>query len=115
VDPLDYARVLSEMKQNDNALSDETRFRLAVKTFEHTARYDGAIANYLGSIEPSGEKHEFPHTINLQFRQVQTMRYGENPHQKAAFFVEHELQDASCRARSSPTTTSATPMRRWSA
>jgi len=95
VDPLDYARVLSEMKQNDNALSDETRFRLAVKTFEHTARYDGAIANYLGSIEPSGEKHEFPHTINLQFRQVQTMRYGENPHQKAAFFVEHELQEAS--------------------
>ncbi len=95
VDPLDYARVLSEMKQNDNALSDETRFRLAVKTFEHTARYDGAIANFLGSIEPSGERHDFPHTINLQFRQVQTMRYGENPHQKAAFFVEHELEEAS--------------------
>lgn len=95
VDPLDYARVLSEMKQNDNALSDETRFHLAVKTFEHTAAYDGAIANYLGALEPSGEKHDFPNTINLQFRQVQTMRYGENPHQKAAFFVERELEEAS--------------------
>ncbi len=95
VDPLDYAAVLSEMKQNDGALTDETRFRLAVKTFEHTARYDGAIANYLGALEFSGEKRDFPNTINLQFRQVQTMRYGENPHQKAAFFVEHELTEAS--------------------
>ncbi|HHH13433.1 MAG TPA: bifunctional phosphoribosylaminoimidazolecarboxamide formyltransferase/IMP cyclohydrolase, partial [Thiolapillus brandeum] len=95
VDPLDYAAVLSEMKQNDGALTDETRFRLAVKTFEHTARYDGAIANYLGALEFSGEKRDFPNTIHFQFRQVQTMRYGENPHQKAAFFVEHELAEAS--------------------
>ncbi len=95
VDPLDYARVLSEMKQHGGALTDETRFRLAVKTFEHTARYDGAIANYLGAMEPDGTRHDFPATINLQFRQVQTMRYGENPHQKAAFFVEHELAEAS--------------------
>jgi len=95
VDPLDYAAVLSEMKQHDGALTDETRFRLAVKTFEHTARYDGAIANYLGTLEFNGEKHDFPNTINLQFRQVQAMRYGENPHQKAAFFVEHELAEAS--------------------
>ena len=95
VDPVDYALVLSEMKNNGNALSDETRFRLAVKTFEHTAAYDGAIANYLGTLGPGVEQHDFPNTINLQFRQAQTMRYGENPHQKAAFFVERDLREPS--------------------
>ena len=94
VDPSDYALILSEMKNNDNALDDDFRFRLAVKTFEHTARYDGAIANYLGAIDGQGEKQLFPNTINLQYRQVQTMRYGENPHQNAAFFREDDVQDA---------------------
>jgi len=94
VDPADYALILSEMKNNGNTLSDELRFRLAVKTFEHTARYDSAIANYLGAIGTDGSKQDFPHTINLQYRQVQTMRYGENPHQKAAFFREDDVQEA---------------------
>ncbi len=94
VDPADYALILSEMKNNGNALTDQTRFRLAVKTFEHTARYDGAIANYLGAIGGDGGKQDFPNTINLQFRQVQTMRYGENPHQKAAFFREDDVREA---------------------
>ncbi len=94
VDPADYALILSEMKNNGNALTDQTRFRLAVKTFEHTARYDGAIANYLGAISGDGGKQDFPNTINLQFRQVQTMRYGENPHQKAAFFREDDVREA---------------------
>jgi len=94
VDPADYALILSEMKNNGNVLSDDFRFRLAVKTFEHTARYDGAIANYLGAIVPGGEKQDFPNTINLQYRQVQTMRYGENPHQKAAFFREDDVREA---------------------
>ena len=76
-------------------MSDATRFRLAVKTFEHTARYDGAIANYLGALGEDGEKRAFPQTLSLQFRQVQTMRYGENPHQSAAFFVEHAESEAS--------------------
>ncbi len=94
VDPADYALILSEMKNNGNALSDDLRFRLAVKTFEHTARYDGAIANYLGAMASDGTKQDFPNTINLQYRQVQTMRYGENPHQKAAFFREDDVQEA---------------------
>ena len=94
VDPADYALILSEMKNNGNALDDAFRFRLAVKTFEHTARYDGAITNYLGTIVPEGEKQDFPNTINLQYRQVQTMRYGENPHQKAAFFREDDVREA---------------------
>jgi phosphoribosylaminoimidazolecarboxamide formyltransferase/IMP cyclohydrolase len=95
VDSADYAAVLGELQQQDNRVSDATRYRLAVKTFEHTARYDGAIANYLGAIDLSGKQADFPNTINLQYRQVQTMRYGENPHQRAAFFVEHAPAEAS--------------------
>jgi phosphoribosylaminoimidazolecarboxamide formyltransferase/IMP cyclohydrolase len=88
VDPADYDIVLAELADNDNHLSDNTRYRLAVKTFEHTAGYDGAIANYLGAIDTQGNKHPFPNTVNLQFIKAQEMRYGENPHQRAAFYVE---------------------------
>ena len=95
VDAADYDRVLSEMEANAGAVTDATRFRLAVKTFEHTARYDGAIANWLGAIGEDGGRQPFPHTLNLQFRQAQTMRYGENPHQAAAFYVEHAPGEAS--------------------
>ena len=94
VNTADYLNVLAEMKDNQGALSDATRYALAVKAFEHTARYDGAIANYLGAIDATGEKRSFPNTINLQYRQAQTMRYGENPHQQAAFFVEGPIQEA---------------------
>ena len=93
VDAEDYARVLEEMDSNNGAVTDTTRFDLAVKTFEHTSNYDGAIANYLGT-RLGDEPSEFPRTINLQYRQVQTMRYGENPHQKAAFFVERDQPEA---------------------
>ena len=95
VDSTDYAPVLAEMREHDNRTLAETRYALAVKTFEHTARYDGAIANYLGALSLSGERADFPDTINLQYRQIQTMRYGENPHQRAAFFVEHDAPAAS--------------------
>jgi phosphoribosylaminoimidazolecarboxamide formyltransferase/IMP cyclohydrolase len=95
VDSGDYGLVLDELRQNDGQVSDATRFALAVKTFEHTARYDGAIANYLGVIGHGDERAAFPHTLNLQYRQVQTMRYGENPHQRAAFYVEHQPGEAS--------------------
>jgi phosphoribosylaminoimidazolecarboxamide formyltransferase/IMP cyclohydrolase len=88
VDPTDYAGVLREMADRENSLSDDSRFKLAVKTFEHTSGYDGAIANYLGAIEPDGGTRVFPNTINLQFHHAQAMRYGENPHQRAAFYIE---------------------------
>jgi phosphoribosylaminoimidazolecarboxamide formyltransferase/IMP cyclohydrolase len=110
VDALDYDRVLHELQDNNNDLSDATRFDLAVKTFEHTARYDAAIANYLGS-RLGDEISDFPRTLSLQFKQAQVMRYGENPHQKAAFFVEHKVDEASvatarqCRVRNSHITT----------
>ena len=91
----DYARVLDEMRRHDGAVGDALRFDLAVKVFEHTARYDGAIANYLGRLRPDGQRADFPRTFNSQFRHAQAMRYGENPHQKAAFYVEAEPAEAS--------------------
>ncbi len=60
VDPHDYGRVIQEMRSNNGAVSAATCFRLAVKTFEHTAQYDGAIANYLGAIDADGSKRDFP-------------------------------------------------------
>jgi phosphoribosylaminoimidazolecarboxamide formyltransferase/IMP cyclohydrolase len=95
VDPADYERVLEEMKANANALSQATRFDLAVKTFEHTANYDGNIANYLGAITSDGGKTAFPRTYSSQYLKAQEMRYGENPHQKAAFYVERHPAEPS--------------------
>jgi len=86
VNPSDYDRVITEI--NAGGITADTRFDLAVKAFEHTSHYDGAIANYLGRIQQDGSKADFPRTFNLQFDKVQEMRYGENPHQKAAFYKE---------------------------
>ena len=95
VDPVDYQRVLEELHKNDGVISDATRFDLAVKAFEHTSNYDGMIANYLGRVKEDGTMDELPRTINLQFSKVQEMRYGENPHQHAAFYTEKNPADAS--------------------
>ncbi len=95
VDPADYALIQSEMQANNNAISASTRYELAVKTFEHTARYDGMIANYLGKRDSEGDEQAFSNTINLQFNKAQEMRYGENPHQQAAFFKEPRPAEAS--------------------
>ena len=94
VDPVDYQRVLEELHNNDGVVSDATRFDLAVKAFEHTSNYDGMIANYLGRVRTDGSMDELPRTINLQFSKVQEMRYGENPHQHAAFYTEKNPADA---------------------
>jgi len=95
VDADDYATVLDEMAAHDGAVSDATRYRLAVKTFQHTARYDGAISNYLGGRNLPDADPRFPETFSLQVRKVQAMRYGENPHQAAAFYVEPGQVEAS--------------------
>ncbi|HTM61243.1 MAG TPA: bifunctional phosphoribosylaminoimidazolecarboxamide formyltransferase/IMP cyclohydrolase, partial [Burkholderiales bacterium] len=83
VDPADYPRVLDEIRTKGK-VSAETRFALAKKVYAHTAAYDGAIANYLTSL--NGKRGEYPQTLTLQFKKVQDMRYGENPHQSAAFY-----------------------------
>ena len=94
VDSADYERILDEMARNKGAIPDITRRHLATKVFEHTAAYDGAIANYLGAIDDNGGHIEFPRTINLQFHKSADMRYGENPHQQAAFYTEREPAEA---------------------
>jgi len=94
VDPDDYQRVLEELHANDGTVREATRFDLAVKAFEHTSNYDGMIANYLGRVKEDGTMDELPRTINLQFNKVQEMRYGENPHQHAAFYTEKEPAEA---------------------
>lgn len=83
----DYATILEEMAANGGATSQNTRFDLAIKAYEHTAAYDGAIANYFGHRVSGGNEH-FPRTFNSQFSKTQDMRYGENSHQKSAFYVE---------------------------
>ena len=85
-DPVDYADVLAEMQTNKCVVSDATRFDLAKKAFSHTAAYDSMISNYLTAINSDGTKSEFPAQINFNFAKVQDMRYGENPHQHAAFY-----------------------------
>ncbi len=88
-DPADYAQVLSEMHAQQGDVSYETRFSLAKKVFAHTAQYDGAITNYLSSLGQDREhatRSAYPETLNLHFSKVQEMRYGENPHQSAAFY-----------------------------
>ncbi|MDA3978907.1 bifunctional phosphoribosylaminoimidazolecarboxamide formyltransferase/IMP cyclohydrolase [Gallibacterium sp. AGMB14963] len=105
VNNADFNAILAEMDQNENSLTFATRFDLAIKAFEHTAQYDAMIANYFGRLvkpyqgaeeeelaNPSGQ---FPRTLNLNFIRKQTMRYGENSHQNAAFYVEKELKEAS--------------------
>ncbi|MFQ5586532.1 MAG: bifunctional phosphoribosylaminoimidazolecarboxamide formyltransferase/IMP cyclohydrolase [Thermodesulfobacteriota bacterium] len=85
-EPADYGEILEEMRLNDGALSPGTRFTLARKVFQLTARYDGAISNYLGTVVEGESRCVYPETFTVQFKKVQDLRYGENPHQSAAFF-----------------------------
>lgn len=89
-----YCAILNELQLNNGSVSRAMRFDLSVKAFEHTAAYDGAIANYLGTKTKGGDA-DFPRTFNQQFQKQETMRYGENPHQKAAFYVEKNFSGAS--------------------
>jgi phosphoribosylaminoimidazolecarboxamide formyltransferase / IMP cyclohydrolase len=99
VDPADYARVLADMAAQNGAVTNALRRDLAVKVFEHTARYDGVIANYFGARLEGTQAGVFPRTFNFQLVKGQALRYGENPHQQAAFYVEHEGGDAASIAR----------------
>ena len=84
IDPTDYEQVLSEIKET-GAVSVKTNFYLAAKVFNHTAYYDTMIANYL---RDKAGLPKYPDTISMTFEKVQDMRYGENPHQSAAFYKE---------------------------
>ena len=86
VDPADYPAIVAELARAGNALSDATRFSLARKAFAHTAAYDGAIANWLTARSPDGTAETFPQSFRYAGERVQSLRYGENPHQSAAFY-----------------------------
>jgi len=98
VDCDDYTDVIAELKSNNGTISQKTSFKLAVKAFSHTAQYDGAISNYLSAIN-GNDKQKFPKVLNLQFNLRQDMRYGENPHQTAAFYVEAGAEFSVASAR----------------
>jgi phosphoribosylaminoimidazolecarboxamide formyltransferase/IMP cyclohydrolase len=110
VNSRDYARVLTELDNNNNSLTYNTRFDLAIAAYEHTASYDGMIANYFGKMLPAygdtesdmsvdqtlpQNKAKFPRTFNSQFIKTQDLRYGENAHQQAAFYKEANPEEAS--------------------
>ena len=86
VNPARYQEVLAELEENTGTLSEETAFRLAVEAFAHTAQYDAVISNYLGKLLAG--KEGFPAHLSLTLTKLQDLRYGENPHQRAAFYGE---------------------------
>ena len=90
----DYEKVLTDLAEHNGATSYALRFDLAIKAYEHTAAYDGAIANYFGQ-KVEGGSEGFPRTLNSQFIKVESLRYGENPHQASAFYVEKNPQEVS--------------------
>ena len=92
-DPADYPALAAELLANSGALSAGRRFELARKAFSHTAQYDGAISNYLTALDEAGERGRFPGKLNLQLSKLQDLRYGENPHQSAAFYSEQPVPE----------------------
>jgi phosphoribosylaminoimidazolecarboxamide formyltransferase/IMP cyclohydrolase len=95
VDPLDYGTVLAEIDRSGGSVSDTTRRRLATKAFAHTAQYDAAVAAYLDRAARGPNASDFPELLALQYRKRLDLRYGENPHQQAAFYVATDSQGAS--------------------
>ena len=118
VDPADYSSVLADLEANDGATSIDTRSELAAKAFAHTAKYDTMVSAYLLGREANADE-SFPATLPLVFEKVQDLRYGENPHQRAAFYREPapgapvSPPPACSRARSSHSTISPTRIPRW--
>ncbi|MFM8490414.1 MAG: bifunctional phosphoribosylaminoimidazolecarboxamide formyltransferase/IMP cyclohydrolase, partial [Candidatus Methylopumilus sp.] len=86
-DASDYKMIEDTLKQNDGALNLECRFNLAKKAFEHTAKYDSAISNYLNGLD-TNKNVTYPNKLNLSFNKKMDLRYGENPHQTASFYVD---------------------------
>ncbi len=108
VDPGEYAQILDELKRTDGRLSRSTRFRLAGKAFAHTARYDALIAGFLETREPAADgshlaapssRDSFPSLLHVRLEKIQELRYGENPHQRAAFYRDLALRGGIAAAR----------------
>jgi phosphoribosylaminoimidazolecarboxamide formyltransferase / IMP cyclohydrolase len=108
VDPDDYGAVIAELDATGGEVARATRFRLARKAFAHTAAYDGAIAAYLTSFaDESGARDPFPEVLTLQWRKARALRYGENPHQQAAFYADAQPAGAGAEPGRRPTLAAA--------
>ncbi|GAB4347107.1 MAG: bifunctional phosphoribosylaminoimidazolecarboxamide formyltransferase/IMP cyclohydrolase [Candidatus Abyssubacteria bacterium] len=94
VNPTRYPQIMEELRANSGCVSDALRFELACEVFEHTATYDRAIADYLAS-ELAGVKETYPKTFHLTLRKAADLRYGENPHQTAAFYIDPSAKEPS--------------------
>jgi len=109
VEPDDYHLLLAEMDANEGQVSAPLRFKLARKAFAYTAAYDGAIANFLTALpedvivrpDDALTPATFPETLTLQFKEGRTLRYGENPHQQAAFYLDEATPEGPSVARAS--------------
>ncbi len=97
VDPADYDKVLGDIRQHGGKTCAKLRRKLAQTAYARTAAYDGAISNWLGAIvdNKDGKAEGFPRTFSLQLGKAQEMRYGENPHQQAAFYVARDAEPGS--------------------
>lgn len=93
-DPVDYEFLLNELKSNKGSVREDTNFRLAVKAFSHVAGYDAAISNYLSSFSNEGIRNNLPSSYTLHLEKKMNLRYGENPHQQGAFYVESDIPNA---------------------
>jgi phosphoribosylaminoimidazolecarboxamide formyltransferase/IMP cyclohydrolase len=120
-DSSDYQRILDELSENSSGISEATRYDLAIKTFEHTARYDGAIANYFGCLPATGEKEEFPRTYSIQVKRYRKCVMVKIPISAQLFMLRTALQkpvfrhQGNTRVNSCPTIIWLTPMRHLSA
>jgi phosphoribosylaminoimidazolecarboxamide formyltransferase/IMP cyclohydrolase len=95
VDPSDYGAVLEELERNEGTVTLQTRKRLAAKAYAHTASYDAMVASYLENAASDAQQAQYPETLTLQFRKRIDLRYGENPHQSAAFYTAPSARGAS--------------------
>ncbi|MBF0414845.1 MAG: bifunctional phosphoribosylaminoimidazolecarboxamide formyltransferase/IMP cyclohydrolase [Magnetococcales bacterium] len=101
-DPGDYDAILNEMHQHAGSVHPQTNFKLAMKVFAQTAAYDAAISNWLSSLDEKQQPTQFPAVMTMQFHKRQEMRYGENPHQLAAFYEERPIIDMATVAQAKP-------------
>ncbi len=92
VSPEDYRVIIDELRMNKGSVSVETNFRLALKAFSYVSQYDGAISNFLNSIE-DGKRTKFPASLSLHFEKRMKLRYGENPHQEGAFYIQPGIEE----------------------
>lgn len=92
VSPEDYRAIIDELRMNKGSVSVETNFRLALKAFSYVSQYDGAISNFLNSIE-DGKRTKFPASLSLHFEKRMKLRYGENPHQEGAFYIQPGIEE----------------------